>query len=363
MNFENLFELVGQYQYDEIRIIGWDVTLLGKTAHLAAMMRRKDQLELCLLVQEEEKKETEKGLEKEENAVSLFQSGSNRELMKQHSNSQNWACIQRLEIDGTAFDSLGSSFGALNTCDLSTSYLMAKLADAGWRLPKDHLLLCQNWEEQPVQLMHCRFFCPSAQLPDMAQAKVTVTWHSFPVWYQIEQPVRLVTGDAGEDQDGQTKLAFSIAGQDGTAQEGICYINRVSLQDMWETEEQRFADPQFQKQMLASLSQEEFEAMKQQSLEMLGQICPRGMCFPVVEYECTLDVSLEFYTQDYLNAVPKSSSASIMYLSDQEEAAGKHGLRLRSYILESPVPPETTEVPAELFRAVQTIPEQTEQLA
>ena len=53
MNFEHLYDLVGQYQYDEIRIVGKDVTLLGKMAHIAAVMRRNDQIELCLLMQEE----------------------------------------------------------------------------------------------------------------------------------------------------------------------------------------------------------------------------------------------------------------------------------------------------------------------
>lgn len=356
MNFEYLYELVRQYQYDEIRTIGRDTKLLGKLAHVAAIMRRDDQLELCLLMQEEPKA-------KKERTEGVTQSHSNREQMKQSNHCQTGlSSIQRLEIDGTVFDSSGSSVGALCTEDLGGFYLMEKLTDAGWRLPKDHVFFQLDWDKQPVRLMHSRFFCPAGKLPDLERAKIRITWQSYPVWYQIEQPVRLVTGDVAEDEEGQTKLPVTLTGPDGTTQEGICYINRVSLQDLWEGEEQRFADPQYQKQMLEYMTQEEFAAMKQKSLETLEQICPRGMCFPVVEYECTLDVGLEFYTQDYLDASPVGSSSSIMYLTKQTEEQGKHGLRLRSHVLQTPVPSDTQEVRAELFQAVQTMPEWSEEL-
>lgn len=369
MNFEHLYDLVGQYQYDEIRIVGKDVTLLGKMAHIAAVMRKNDQIELCLLMQEEPKTKEPKNKDHymddhsaKETAHGLQQRHSNRELMRQAVCGQGSLSIHRMEIDGTGLISSSSSCGVLHMGDLGGYYLMEKLADAGWRLPSEHVFFRQDWEKQPIWLMHCSFVCPAEELPDLAWTKVSVTWQSYPVWYQIEQPVRLVMGDVAEDVDGQTKLAFTIRGQDGAAQEGICYINRVGLQDIWKEEEQRFADPEYQKKMLEHLSQEEFEELKQSSLEMLEQICPRGMCFPVVEYECTLDVSLEFYTQDYLNAQPKNCATSITYMQSAKEAFGTHGLRLRSHVLQSPVPPDTQEVFAELFQAIQAIPEWTEEL-
>lgn len=354
MNFEGFYEWIQQYQYDEIRIIGRDAILRKKPAHVAAMMRKGDQVELCVLLQDAPKKEPE---------IQDYtqQSRTNRELMEQSRLCRSWPFIRQLKVDGLVLESLGESMGTLNTGDLGGMYLMAKLTDAGWRLPEDHMFYHQDWEQQPIQLMHSRFCCTSESLPDLERANVRAIWNVCPVWYQIGKPVELAIEDTVKDEEGQTKITFTLDEPDGTVQEGICYINRVTLQDMWEVEEQRFADPQYQKQMLECMSQEEFLSMKQQSFQVLEQMCPRGMCLPVVEYECTLDAGLEFYTQDYLNAPPVCRSSSAIYLSKPEQEQGKHGLPLKSVVLQSPVPPDTQKMQAELFQAVRTEPEWEEE--
>lgn len=51
MNFESFEDLVGEKNFDEIKIIGKDVRYMGEPSHFAAMVRKGDQAELCILMQ------------------------------------------------------------------------------------------------------------------------------------------------------------------------------------------------------------------------------------------------------------------------------------------------------------------------
>jgi len=352
MNFEAFASLAGMQQYEEIQIIGKDMVSQGKQVHWIAMLRKEDQAELCMLLQAEEpekvRKQTRPGHE------------LNRELM-----SGFVPCVtidmKTLSIDGMVFECRQSQTGRLNISDLDSLLLLAKIAGAGWQLPEDHLLFKEDWER--IEFRRVQFHCPCKQLPELAHAKLKAVWNQSLRRYLIEKPVRLTVGGE-KDQKYGTQIAFTVQDGEGMVQDGICYINKVRLEDPWEETEQQFADPKYQKRMLEFMTPEEFASMRQSSCEAMEHVCPRGMYFVVVEYECTLDMNLQFYLSEYLDSEPDRSGVGVtmmLGIKGQEEQ-GAHGLRLKSALIQQPVADDVKEVPAELFEAHECLPEWEEEL-
>ncbi len=76
------------------------------------------------------------------------------------------------------------------------------------------------------------------------------------------------------------------------------------------------------------------------------------MCYIEIEYECSKDISLTFYSKEYLKSRPEThtgSSSFILMHSKHNKETGTHNLRLKSYIMQTPFSPDTSKIPAELF--------------
>lgn len=135
-----------------------------------------------------------------------------------------------------------------------------------------------------------------------------------------------------------------------------CYINDVTLIDVWKSAEEQFRDPR----LTERFSEEEIQKMKEQYQEMLQQKCPRGMCYFGIEYECSKDFSLQFYSREYLSSVPEVHEGkavfSVMSLKPDKKT-GPHGLPLKGCAIQTPVSPDTAKMPAELFLYLEKIPE------
>ena len=104
--------------------------------------------------------------------------------------------------------------------------------------------------------------------------------------------------------------------------------------------------------MLQYVSEEQLEQMKEQLFGALADICPQGKCFPVIEYECTQEVSLQFFDKEYLDGVeaPKGNSAtSLLMRAKLQSEVGSHGLKMRTCIIQSPMEKAVKQINAELF--------------
>ena len=127
-----------------------------------------------------------------------------------------------------------------------------------------------------------------------------------------------------------------------------CYINDVKLIDVWKDTEEQFNDPRYTEKV----SPEQLQEMKDQCFEALKQSCPKGMCYIGIEYECSKDLSLQFYSKEFLRSYPETheGSATTLFMRlkpDQE--TGAHNLPLKGYVIQTAVSPDTSKIPAELF--------------
>lgn len=360
MDFEYLSYLVSRHQYDEIKIIGKTVETDGQFYHFIALLRQGDQAQICVLMQMDEPWD--------DHVKKIAGRQKKRQFLK-----ENQACrtmsLKAFQIGGVELEMAGGSGSGLDTSyNLEEMMFLAKMMEAGWQAPQEDVfqggLGC-------LMLMKYELCSPLQQLPQLENAAMSATWSSYSKVHFVEKRVKFSV-PSGEEETGRAKkLAFSFTDEDGKKQDCICYINRVYFMDMWAETEKRFADPENQKRMQEFMTSEEIEAAKQDSLKALEQNCPRGMYFIGVEYECTPDLCLNFYSSDYLKFGQQQSTTTVdadsngvsvvmMHVSVKpDKELGLHGLRLHGCAIQTPVPSDTKEIWAELFSAHEMVPEQT----
>ena len=101
------------------------------------------------------------------------------------------------------------------------------------------------------------------------------------VRHLLEKPVTLTVGQS-------RTLSFT----DHRGETVRCYINGVSLVDVWGEVDRMLQDPC----RWAGLPPEQVQPIKEGILSALEHKCPRGMYSLGLEYECRQDLSLQFYT-------------------------------------------------------------------
>lgn len=153
----------------------------------------------------------------------------------------------------------------------------------------------------------------------------------------VEYPIALTVGE-----DYPARLEFP--GQSTGAPLWV-QINRVYLCDVWAEMERLFSDPR-----MREYASEEVLAQEKRRFEAsFAPSCPRGMCFPVIEYECEEGLSFQFYSSRWLSASPSPSDPCTGILMRPDRSAGRLGLPLKASVIQEPVSRDTALVEAELF--------------
>ncbi|SDH65284.1 hypothetical protein [Desulfosporosinus hippei] len=158
----------------------------------------------------------------------------------------------------------------------------------------------------------------------------------------VEKPMTLTVGSEYPD-----KLYFTdkVSGEQHWVQ-----INSVNLCDMWVEMSKTFDNPRLKEQV----SPEELARSKVEFEERFSGICPKGMCYPVIEYECEEDISLQFYSKGWLDAEPIHKNSALSFLMKSDEPIGKLGLKLKAAMIQEPMMANTVNIEAELFHYSQT---------
>lgn len=154
----------------------------------------------------------------------------------------------------------------------------------------------------------------------------------------VELPVTLAVGSEYPD-----KLYFTDRGSE---ERHWAQINRVTLCNMWEEMSKTFDDPRMKEQFTS----EDLSQRKAEFEEHFSEMCPKGMCFAVIEYECEEDISLQFYSKRWLDAEPIHSGSVMGFFMSPDEPLGKLGLKLRAAVIQEPIAPNTASIEAELFQ-------------
>ncbi len=340
--FQKLYEHAA---FDEMKAIGKDIVIEGHPGHIIGMTRKDRQVRLYILEQCEPLEDMEPYAER-----------TRREQMKQSMQSERnrgfFMHIRSFQCGDRVLETAGATCGNMQNGDYAECYLLfTQFLQAGWRVSEDSPFYTVGWKRLAITNIELRE--EMEQLPEWSD-EVWITYDTMPKEGAVELPITL---EIGKTKD----LSFSL--QDG--RDVTCYVNRVYLTDVWAEEERKFADPVYRERMLQYVSEEQLEQMKEQLFEGIAQICPKGMCFPVIEYECTENVGLRFLDGEYLDTAEKpskGSATSILMMMKPDAETGSHGLKMRACVIQTPVEPGTERVEAELFSYTEGIEKRTEKL-
>lgn len=211
--------------------------------------------------------------------------------------------------------------------------LFFDMMNAGWTVPE----WLKNVEWEDLQLVTLEV-ANAKNLPKYSsEMPITIRHQPNHVQHILEKTITLQVGKS---------RSFRFVDHDGD--EVQCYINAVTLIDVWKTIEEQWSNPKYTER----LSSEQLQEVKSNCDRALEQSCPKGMCYIGIEYECSKDISLQFYAKQYLQSLPKEhqgSSVSLAMSLKPDQKTGTHQLPLKGCVVQTAVPPDTSKIPAELF--------------
>lgn len=345
MNFELFNHFYQESQYDEIKVIGKEVQKEGKPYHIIGMTLKERKVHLYILELTESLAEREPWREKTPRE-------SMKESMEEDRNSSFFMHIREFRNGDKVYETAGACSGAIEQGDFGEAYMLfTRMYEDGWSMPKDSVFIDAPWEMLSLTKIELRD--EYDKLPDWSEF-MEVLIMPVPANVAVENSVFLEVGKT-------TEIEFSL--KDGNR--AVCYINKVELMDVWADQEKKFSDSDYREKMLQHMSEDEFEQMKNQFRQILEEHCPKGKHYLVVEYECSEDISLNFYDKEYLDTVPKprEGSASSMFMRVKpDKELGKHGLKLRGSVIQKPMDGDVKGLEAELFSYSEIVKKRVETL-
>lgn len=216
--------------------------------------------------------------------------------------------------------------------------LFFDMMSAGWIIPE--WLEFQDWNclQLTTLTISNLTIANFKKLPKyLPETPITINHQPFFLKHILEKTITLAVGKSR-----------SFCFIDNYGENVQCYINNITLIDMWKNTEEIFNHPKFTEKF----SPEQLQQEKIHSYKVLEQHCPKGMCYIGIEYECSKDITLTFYSKQYLKSRPKehqgNASSMLVYLK-HDKKIGTHHLPLKSCVMQTPVPPDVSKIPAELF--------------
>lgn len=324
MNFSYLTD--AHQTWKKMLVIGKTIKRAGKIYHIIGMTLDDEKNAFIYILEPYSERKSPKGNRSRTHRASL------KEWDTQEFTYLN--CSQ-FRFGDRLFKTVGGQGGPLRFSleDYRTIELFFSMIGAGWAVPD--WLRDIDWEG--LQLVTLRF--PNIKrLPNYSpDMPLTITHRTDAVRHIVEKTVTLTVGK---------KRSFSFTDHNG--EEAWCHINKISLIDVWKDTERQLSDPKYIKKVTEGRMQE----VKEHTYQALEQSCPKGMCYVGIEYECSKDYQLQFYTKEYLKSRPVahhgSASFFLMRLKPDQET-GIHGLPLKGAVIDSPLSPDTVKIPAELF--------------
>lgn len=235
---------------------------------------------------------------------------------------------EKMQVQGAAGGPL-----AFSSDDYGTIQLFSDMMSAGWQIPG----WLENEEWDCLQLT-CLTIAGLEKLPAYSpEMPITITHRPAPVRHILEKAVTLQVGK---------RRSFSFT--DNHGDEVWCHINNVTLIDVWKSTEEQLNDSK----LAENFSPEQLAQAREHRYKALEQNCPEGMCYAGIEYECSKDLCLTFYTREYLKSCPTTHHGSSYFLLMRlkpDKETGIHGLPLKGCVMQTPLLPETAKIPAELF--------------
>ncbi|MCM1047201.1 MAG: hypothetical protein NC433_02100 [Clostridiales bacterium] len=313
-------------KWKDILVIGKTIERDGKKYHIIGMTMEEDARLYIIEPYEEQKRRN------------LQTKRTQRMLLKEHeTKSFSYLHCREFRIGNKKLRIQGGSGGALIPENYEEIKLFLDMMDAGWNVPE--WLKNEEWDRlQLVTLRIDNIKRLPKYSPDMP-----ITVKHGPDWEKhLLNRAKTITLEIGKP------LSFRFTAHDGEKVQ--CHINNVTLIDVWEDAGKQFSDAK--SKYRERFTKEQLQEIERHYYEALEQNCPKGMCYIGIEYECSRDINLQFYSKDYLESYPESHNGSasfVMMRLKPDKKKGTHGMLLKGYAVATPFPPDTTTASVELL--------------
>lgn len=335
MNIRYLDELLSRTE--EITVIGKNAEIKGVLCHVMGIVRQGMKMQLLVLQYDEDFQQHVENAEAAGLCDTADMLESNRAMLRCEGNTDAANPFQRVSkvlIEEKEFEIHSSEHRRLGAQDWECILLLSEFLHQGWKP--------EGIDFQCIDML----FLTSLELEGDYTAipafdenpKLRFIQQLDSITYLVEQPITLVVD--GKYQD---KLRFKDA---VSGEEHWALINRVYLSDMWAEMEKVFDNPKIREQM----TPEQIAQAKSDFEERFLEICPKGMCLPIIEYECEEGISLQFYSKAYLDTPPIHRSSSMGFIVRPDRHTGILGLTLKANVIQEPFSPNTLSIEAELFQ-------------
>jgi len=337
MNIKYIQELLSRI--NEIKIIGKNTEINGVVCNVAGLVLNDQKLSLIVLEYNDQLRQQIEEREIAELCYVALAPETNRIRMKAREKvTQPFMHVKNVFIGDKEFEVSGSENHRLNVKDGESILFLSELLRNGWNP--------EGVDYQNIDMMFLTRLDLNGdftKIPDFENnPHIHFKMSKDSVSYLVEQPIILNVNDEYPE-----KLWFK---NEETGEEHWAQINRFYFNDMWSEMERIFSGPNLQKQM----TKEQIAVAKKDFEEKFMKICPRGMCYPIIEYECDEDISLEFYTKNYLESMPVNRNNGMGFIVGTEKTTGVLGLKLKAAIIQEPVSLDTISIEAELFQYYKT---------
>lgn len=333
MNFSTLSDCHKEWQ--DILVIGKTIERDGRKYHILGMTLS-DEAKLYI-IEPYDKRES----------INRKSIRNHRRILKEHEGkSCCYLHCSDFYLGNERLQTQGGTSGCLECSseDYGTIQLFLDMMSAGWTVPE--WLKDTDWAD--LQLVTLRI-ANMEKLPDYSpDMPISITHSPAPTRHILEKTVTLNVG--------KSRLIFFTDNYGDSVQ---CHINSVTLIDVWEDIGEELRDPK----LADRFSPEQLEEARKHSYDALEQCCPKGMCYIGIEYECSKNYELVFHSKQYLKSRPETrqrSSHFLMMRLKPDQETGMHGLPLKGCVIQTPVSPDTTKIPAELFLYLERINAWTE---
>lgn len=223
--------------------------------------------------------------------------------------------------------------------DQKIIHFFVDMINAGWTIPE--WLKRIDWCNLQLVTLHI------ADLNDLPayspQMPIMMSFHPTPVCHILGKTVTFRVGKSRN---------FSF--YHDQREKVWCYINRVTLIDAWKYTKEQINDPK----LTEGFTPEQLQQFKEYRLNALAQDSLKGMCYFSIEYECSKDLDLRFYSRQYLSSTPEAGQedpAFVLTHFTPDKKTGTHDLPLKGCVIHTPVTPDTTVIFTELLHYYENV--------
>ena len=311
-------------KWKEILVIGRTIECDGKKYHIIGMTME-EEANLYIIEPYEEQKRRNPNKKYTQRMI----------LKEQEPENIRYLHCREFKIGNQRLCIQGGCGGSLMPENYEEIKLFLDMMDAGWKIPE--WLKEEDWDRLKLVTLNIadRKRLPKYS-PDMP---ITIKHDPVPKKHLLNR-AKSMTLEIGKP------FSFQFTAHDGEKVQ--CHVNDVVLIDVWEEAKKEFADAKYRKRF----TEEQLQEIESNYYEALRQNCPKRMCYIGIEYECSKDINLQFYSKDFLESYPETQSGSATFLMMRlkpDKKTGIHGLPLKGYGMNTPVSSDTTAVSAELL--------------